>query len=134
MSNRDASLGRRERAATHRNTAASDYARFRLVDERARPPEAGGSCAREAHSRQCLEPLRAVREACAALASWTVESLTAAFNEVIAKHELKLGKIAQPVRVAVTGGTASPGIFEVLEILGRDRTIARLDSALARIS
>jgi len=36
--------------------------------------------------------------------------------------------------VAVTGGTASPGIFEVLEILGRDRTIARLDKALGRIS
>ena len=40
----------------------------------------------------------------------------------------------QPVRVAVTGGTASPGIFEVLEILGRDRTLARLDRVLARIS
>jgi glutamyl-tRNA synthetase len=80
------------------------------------------------------EPLRSVRDACAALSPWTVDSLTAAFNEVLAKHELKLGKIAQPVRVAVTGGTASPGIFEVLEILGRDRTVARLDHALARIS
>jgi glutamyl-tRNA synthetase len=80
------------------------------------------------------EPLRSVREACATLAPWTVDNLTAAFNDVLAKHELKLGKIAQPVRVAVTGGTASPGIFEVLEVLGRDRTIARLDSALARIS
>jgi glutamyl-tRNA synthetase len=80
------------------------------------------------------EPLRSVRAACAGLEPWTVESLTAAFNDVLAKHDLKLGKIAQPVRVAVTGGTASPGIFEVLEILGRDRTVARLDAALARIS
>ena len=63
---------------------------------------------------------------------WTVESLTAAFNEVLAAHDLKLGKLAQPVRVAVTGGTASPGIFEVLDVLGRERTIARLDRALAR--
>ena len=53
---------------------------------------------------------------------------------IIAAHGLKLGKIAQPVRVAVTGGTASPGIFEVLEILGRDRTLARLDAALGRIA
>lgn len=80
------------------------------------------------------EPLRAVRDACAGLAEWTVDAITAAFNEVIAAHGLKLGKIAQPVRVAVTGGTASPGIFEVLEILGRDRTLARLDAALGRIA
>jgi glutamyl-tRNA synthetase len=80
------------------------------------------------------EPLRGVRDRCAALDPWTVESLTAAFNEVLAHHGLKLGKLAQPVRVAVTGGTASPGIFEVLEILGRERTVARLDRALAGIS
>ncbi len=80
------------------------------------------------------EPLRSVREACAALTAWTVESITAAFNEVLAQHELKLGKIAQPVRIAVTGSTASPGIFEVLEVLGRDRTVTRLDAALGRIS
>jgi glutamyl-tRNA synthetase len=80
------------------------------------------------------EPLRSVREACATLEPWTLDAITAAFNEVLAKHELKLGKIAQPVRVAVTGGTASPGIFEVLEILGRDRTVARLDTAIGRIS
>jgi glutamyl-tRNA synthetase len=38
------------------------------------------------------------------------------------------------VRVAITGGTASPGIFEVLEILGRERTVTRLNRALALIS
>ncbi|HEY5936494.1 MAG TPA: glutamate--tRNA ligase [Kofleriaceae bacterium] len=80
------------------------------------------------------EPLRAVRDACARLEPWTVDTLTNTFNEVIAAHGLKLGKIAQPVRVAVTGGTASPGIFEVLEILGRDRTLTRLDAALGRLA
>lgn len=80
------------------------------------------------------EPLLSVRDRCASLDPWTVESLTAAFNEVLTQHGLKLGKLAQPVRVAVTGGTASPGIFEVLEILGRERTVARLDRALANIS
>ncbi len=78
--------------------------------------------------------LASVRERLASLAPWTVETVTTAFNEVLAQHDLKLGKIAQPVRVAVTGGTASPGIFEVLEVLGRDRTVTRLDRALGSIS
>jgi glutamyl-tRNA synthetase len=80
------------------------------------------------------EPLRGVREALAAVDAWSLETITAAFNDVLAQHGLKLGKLAQPVRVAVTGGTASPGIFEVLEVLGQDRTLARLDRALAMIA
>jgi glutamyl-tRNA synthetase len=104
--------------------------RYYFTDEITIDPAAAGKFLASA----VAEPLRAVRDACASLAPWTVESLTNAFNEVIARHGLKLGKIAQPVRVAVTGGTASPGIFEVLEILGRDRTLARLDHALERIS
>ena len=43
---------------------------------------------------------------------------------------LKLGSIAQPVRVALTGGTVSPGIFEVMEILGKDVVINRLKNAV----
>ena len=79
-------------------------------------------------------PLHSLRDALASPGDWTVETITAAFHRVLAEHELKLGKLAQPVRVAVTGGTASPGIFEVLDILGRERTLARLDAALGRIS
>ncbi len=40
-----------------------------------------------------------------------------------------LGKVAQPVRVALTGGTASPGMYDVIQILGREETLARLDAA-----
>ena len=47
------------------------------------------------------------------------------------RESLTLGQIAQPVRVALTGGTASPGIFEVMAVLGKERTLARLDSVLA---
>jgi glutamyl-tRNA synthetase len=43
---------------------------------------------------------------------------------------LKLGKIAQPVRVALTGKTASPGIFEIIVILGAERVIPRLEKAI----
>ena len=46
---------------------------------------------------------------------------------------LGLGKVAQPIRVAVTGGTVSPPIFESLEFLGRQRTLARIDRCLAAV-
>ena len=51
-----------------------------------------------------------------------------------ARHGIALGKLAQPVRAAVTGSTASPGIYEVLDVLGRERTLARLRAARARIA
>ena len=44
-----------------------------------------------------------------------------------------MGKLAQPVRVAITGGTVSPGIFETLEVLGQSRTLERMERALALI-
>jgi len=46
------------------------------------------------------------------------------------KTGLKLGKIAQPVRVALTGKTASPGIFEITEIIGKEKVIRRLKQAI----
>jgi len=49
------------------------------------------------------------------------------------KSGLKLGKIAQPVRVALTGRTASPGIFEIIEIIGKDRVLTRLKQAVVFI-
>ncbi|MBI5182095.1 MAG: glutamate--tRNA ligase [Nitrospirae bacterium] len=54
-----------------------------------------------------------------------------AFNELKDEKGLKLGQIAQPCRVAITGSTVSPGIFEVIEIIGKDRIIKRLDIILA---
>ena len=51
------------------------------------------------------------------------------FTEIVEKHGIKLGKLAQPVRVAVTGRKESPGIFEVLEVLGKEKTLRRLEHA-----
>jgi len=45
---------------------------------------------------------------------------------------MKMGQLAQPVRVALTGRTASPGLFDVMEVLGRERTLSRLQQSLAR--
>ena len=47
------------------------------------------------------------------------------------ERELKFKLVAQPLRVAVTGVTASPGLFETIEVLGRERALARLDRALS---
>jgi glutamyl-tRNA synthetase len=55
------------------------------------------------------------------------------FKSITEKHGIKLGALAQPVRVAVTGGAESPGIFEVLEIVGKERTLKRLKKAIETI-
>jgi glutamyl-tRNA synthetase len=55
------------------------------------------------------------------------------FRALAEEKTLKLGKLAQPVRVAITGGTASPGIFELLEIIGREKTVRRLEKAIETI-
>jgi glutamyl-tRNA synthetase len=68
-----------------------------------------------------------------ALAAWEPHAIEQAFQETIARHAMPLGRLAQPVRAAVTGSTVSPGIYEVLDVLGRERTIARLRAARARI-
>jgi glutamyl-tRNA synthetase len=61
-----------------------------------------------------------------ALANWDVPSLEAAVREVAEGSGLKLGKVAQPLRAALTGRTTSPGIFDVLALLGREEGLARI--------
>lgn len=60
---------------------------------------------------------------------FTQAEIEKAFNELKDEKGLKLGQIAQPVRVAITGSTVSPGIFEVIEIIGKERIIKRLENA-----
>ena len=77
--------------------------------------------------------LETLRKTLAALGDWTEPALEGAFEAARKEHgDLPLGKLAQPVRVAVTGSAASPPIFETLRVLGRERTLRRLDEALAR--
>src|SRR4051812_9131824 len=68
-----------------------------------------------------------------ALEGWTAESLRVTLEAVGAERGLKLGKAQAPVRVAVTGRTVGLPLFESLEVLGRDRTLARLAAARARL-
>lgn len=55
-----------------------------------------------------------------------------AFKQLVEEEGVKMGQLAQPVRVALTGRTASPGLFEVIEVLGRDRTLFRLRLGIER--
>jgi len=80
-----------------------------------------------------LAGLIALRERLAALSLWTAEEIHAQIHAVAEQHGLKLGKIAQPVRVAVAGRAVSPPIDHTLYMLGRDRTLERLDRAIRYI-
>ena len=66
-----------------------------------------------------------------ALDDWTVETTEAAVKAFAEQENLKLGSVAQPLRAALTGRTASPGIFDLLAILGRDESLARISDLAA---
>ncbi len=80
-----------------------------------------------------LESLNLVTEQLETIDQFNERELEIAFEKVMETTGLKLGKIAQPVRVALTGGTVSPGIFEVIEVLGKDATLSRLRDAVQYI-
>jgi glutamyl-tRNA synthetase len=77
------------------------------------------------------DALRELRDRLSGLAEWNAAAIETLFKEICERHQIGLGKLAQPMRVALTGGTASPGIFDVVELVGRERCAARLDRALA---
>jgi glutamyl-tRNA synthetase len=70
--------------------------------------------------------LRSAHAALGAIAEWDTPSLEAAIREVAEGSGVKLGKLAQPLRAALTGRTTSPGIFDVLALLGREESLARI--------
>ena len=64
------------------------------------------------------------------LENFSTEEIEALFKKIVEEEGIKLGKLAQPVRVALTGTTVSPGIYDVILLLGREQTLARLKNAL----
>jgi glutamyl-tRNA synthetase len=80
-----------------------------------------------------VEPLRNLSAELEKIDPFTEAGLEGAFKRVMAQTGLKLGKIAQPVRVALTGRTASPGIFEITEIIGKEKVLSRLNDAIEYI-
>ena len=100
----------------------ADGARF-LFAQRPLEIDEAASALLTPEARQLLQR---TYERLAALADWDAASLEASIREVAEGSGVKLGKVAQPLRAALTGRTTSPGIFEVLALLGRYESLARL--------
>ena len=88
--------------------------------------------AAQKHLTKASEPLLVdLHERLAALADWSEAGLERVFEDIRARHgDLPMGKLAQPARVAVTGGAVSPPIFETLAVLGKPRAVGRIAEAI----
>ena len=109
-----------------------DLARPFLVDELEFDPEAVAKHWSKAPA-DALEHLTVLRSALE-VATWDSESLEEAIRGYAEDISVGAGRVIHPLRVAVTGRDASPGIFEVLAFLGRIKVLARLDDAILRLS
>lgn len=79
------------------------------------------------------EPLQSVRERLEQLDDWRPEALHQSVVDTAESFDIKMGKLGMPLRVAVSGTSSSPSIDMTLYLLGRERTLARIDKALAYI-
>jgi glutamyl-tRNA synthetase len=77
-----------------------------------------------------VDKVAALRDRLAALIDWTHDAMENSVRELAESEEIKLGKFAQPLRAALSGSNISPGIYDVMEVLGRDETLGRLDDIL----
>jgi glutamyl-tRNA synthetase len=118
----------RERATTLREIASGAHY---LYAEPARIDEAAVS---KHLTAAVADPLRLLTTRLAEAADWTRADIHAAMVAVAAACGIGFGKLGQPVRVAVTGGTVSPPIDVTLELLGRERTLDRLKQAITRLT
>jgi len=82
---------------------------------------------------QVAVPMRELQKALSRIEGFDQLALEKAFEGFLAASGLTLKAIAQPLRVSLTGRTASPGLFEVMEVLGKERVLKRIDKALAFI-
>ncbi len=107
----------------------ADAMRFYMVNEIEFDPDAAGKFLTP-EVRECF--VRLISEL-SGLEVFDEKSLEPVFRKIAADLAMKLGKIAQPVRVALTGSTISPGLFEIIEVLGKQTVLKRLRKALEYI-
>ena len=119
-------VAQRERAKTLKEMALNS--RFFFTDAIEMDPKA----AAKHLGADAVEGLREVQKRLGALAEWTAPAIHDSLNALATEKGVGLGKIVQPVRVAISGGTVSPPIDATLALLGRERTLARVAAALAR--
>jgi glutamyl-tRNA synthetase len=82
------------------------------------------------YTADILPAMKALREKLASV-DWTRPSLSAAIKEIITAHSLKMPKLAMPLRVMLTGSAHTPSIDAVLELIGREEVLRRIDSELS---
>ncbi|HTE41880.1 MAG TPA: glutamate--tRNA ligase [Steroidobacteraceae bacterium] len=114
----------RERAKTLKEMAANSLFFFRdfgSYDEKS---------AKKNLTQDAVPLMTAVRAALASLSEWQAKGIHEIIEQVAAAHSVGMGKVAQPIRVAVSGTAVSPPIDGTLEILGRDLTLRRIDRAI----
>ncbi len=80
-----------------------------------------------------LDELKRAREALSDVDPFDLDGIEKALRDLVDKMEMKPNKVFQPIRVAISGKTVSPGIFESLELLGKQTTLSRIDEAVARL-
>jgi glutamyl-tRNA synthetase len=103
-----------------------EKARFALISRPVSPDEAAAK-ALDTVSRGILKSLTPRLQT----ASWTRDALEPMLTEIAAAHGLGFGKLAAPLRTALAGRTATPSVFEMMLVLGREETIARIEDAAA---
>jgi len=119
--------GFRERAETLLHMAASArycYEDFDVIDEKS---------AKKQLRPVILEPFNAARDRFAALEHWGQTAIHEVIESVAADFDINLGKLGQPIRVAVTSGPVSPPIDVTLWLVGQERTVRRMDHAIGLI-
>ncbi|MFL6772136.1 MAG: glutamate--tRNA ligase [Sphingomicrobium sp.] len=110
------------KARAHNLNELAEGAEFLFADRPLKPDDKASALLNdEARSHLAL-----AHAALAAAPKWEHDALDAAVREVAESNSLKLGKLAQPLRAALTGKTTSPGIFDVLVLLGKDESLARI--------
>jgi glutamyl-tRNA synthetase len=114
----------RERSRTLVELAQS--MKYYLVDEVEIDQKAGDKFLKP----EGIALLADLKDALTGIKDFTVPEIEKTFASLVEKKGVKLGSLAQPARVAITGGTASPGIFEVIEIVGKERVIKRLTKVI----
>jgi glutamyl-tRNA synthetase len=97
------------------------------------PPVEEEKAWRKVMTAEALPLLEASRAALAAADGFGPEAVEGALAPLPERHEVKPGRVYQPIRVAISGGTVSPGIFESLAALGREESLRRIDAAIVRL-
>jgi len=124
---KEVALALRERARTVNEMAEAAYYFYRD------PPDYEDKAAAKNLTESALAPLEVLAERLAALPEWERKALHDCVQEVAGELDLKMGKVAQPLRVALTGGAASPPIDVTLHLIGPEASLRRVRKAIEYI-